>query len=94
MGGDMDYQTKDRLDPTYYSAAVKLGKVGAVSDVVRGRFGFHLIKVTGITSWDQVDKARIKRIVFEERRKQMFDNYMDSLRRQSKVAVRSELLGE
>lgn len=94
MGGDMDYQTKDRMDPSYYTAAVKLGRVGAVSDIVRGRFGFHIIKVTGINTWEQVDKARIKRIVFDERRKQLFDNYMDSLRRQGKVAVRSDLVGE
>lgn len=94
MGGDMDYQTKDRLEPSYYAAAVKLGKVGNVSDIIRTRFGFHLIKLTGINAWEQVDKPRIKRIVFDERRKQIFDNYMESLRKQAKVAVRSELLAD
>ncbi|HTL13032.1 MAG TPA: peptidylprolyl isomerase, partial [Bdellovibrionota bacterium] len=44
MGGDIDYKTRDQLDPAYYAAAVKLGRPGKVSGIVRSQFGFHIIK--------------------------------------------------
>jgi parvulin-like peptidyl-prolyl isomerase len=91
MGGDMDYQTKDKLPQAYWDAARKL-KVGGVSDVVRSQFGYHIIKVTAIRLWDEADKAQVKRQVFEERRTQIFDKFMGQLRSQSKVSVNSELL--
>lgn len=92
MGGDIDYQGKDKLDPAYYEAALRLKTPGQVSGVVRSQFGYHLIKLTAVRPWGDVDKAAIKRLVFEEKRAQLFDAYMKKLRSQAKVAIRSELL--
>ncbi len=91
MGGDIDYQPKDMPDPTYYEAARKLSQ-GAVSDVVRTQFGFHLIKLTAKKPWSEVDKAQVKRRVHEERRAQIFDRYVIQLRGQSKISVNAGLL--
>jgi parvulin-like peptidyl-prolyl isomerase len=91
MGGDVDFQTRDKLDPAYYEAAVKLKK-GRVSDIVRTEFGYHIIKLTDVRPWDDVDKAQIKRLVFDERRTQIFDHYMSQLRAQAKIAVHPELI--
>jgi len=91
MGGDIDYQTRERLDPTYYETALKLG-TGKVSGIIRSRFGYHIIKLTALRPWEEEDKAQVKRMVFEEQRAKIFDKYMGNLRGQSQVVVHRELL--
>jgi parvulin-like peptidyl-prolyl isomerase len=92
MGGDIDFQTRDRLDPAYYETAIKMGSPGKVSGIVRTQFGYHIIKLTGIRRWEDIDKAQIKRLVFEEQRTKIFEKYMDRLKAQSKVNLHPELL--
>jgi parvulin-like peptidyl-prolyl isomerase len=91
-GGDLDYQTKDRMDPAYYQAAVALKTPGKISGIVRSQFGYHIIKLTAIRRWDETDRGLVKRMLVEQRRAQAFDKYMAALRSHSKVAVHSELL--
>lgn len=93
MGGDIDYQTKDRPDPTYYAAALALKTPGKVSGIVRTQHGLHLIKLTAVRPWSSVDRAKIKRIVFEEKRQQVFEKYMANLRKKSKITIHSDILG-
>jgi len=90
-GGDLDYQTRDKLDPAYYAAARKLS-VGQVSDPVRSSLGWHLIKVTAIRPWSAADHARFKRLAFEEEKQKIFDRYMSSLQSKAKVSVNDSLL--
>ncbi|OFZ52844.1 MAG: hypothetical protein A2428_04710 [Bdellovibrionales bacterium RIFOXYC1_FULL_54_43] len=92
MGGDIDYQTKDKLDPVYYETALKLKTPGNVSGIVRTQFGYHIIKLTAVRSWEDADRAQVKRLVFDERRSQIFERYMNGLRQQARISVRSELL--
>lgn len=91
MGGDIDYQTRDKLDPNYYDAAMKL-KPGQVSGIVRSQFGYHLIKLTAVRPWADADQAKIKRLVFEEKRKQVFESYVAQLRAKAKVTTNPRLL--
>jgi peptidyl-prolyl cis-trans isomerase C/peptidyl-prolyl cis-trans isomerase D len=92
MGGDMDYQTRDRLDPVYYEAAVKLGSTGKTSGIVKTQFGYHIIKLTGIRRWEEIDKAQVKRLVFEEQRSKIFEKYMEGLKAHAKISSHSEML--
>lgn len=92
MGGDIDFQTKDKLDPAYYDTAVKLRSKGRVSGITRTQFGYHIIKLTDIRSWENVDKAAVKRLLFDQRRNDIFEKYMKELRAQAKVSVNSGLL--
>ena len=91
MGGDIDWQTGDHLDPAYYGAAMKLS-VGGVSPIVRSQFGYHIIKLTGKRSWDEVDRPAVKRIVFDQERQKIFETFMTQLRKQANVVVHGELL--
>jgi parvulin-like peptidyl-prolyl isomerase len=93
MGGDIDYQTSDKLDPNYYAASMKLG-MNQVSPIVRSQFGFHIIKMTGKKPWDEVDHPAVKRAVFDQRRNQIYETYMTQLRNQNKVVVHTELLAQ
>lgn len=92
MGGDLDFQTEDKLDPTYYRTAVKLGRPGAVSGIIRSAFGYHIIKLTAIHSWNEVNQGTIKRLVFEKKKKRLFDQYMATLQNKAKVTTKAELL--
>jgi peptidyl-prolyl cis-trans isomerase SurA len=47
-GGDLGkIQSRQSLPPSFRKAVAKLNTVGTVSDVVKSRFGYHLIKLTG-----------------------------------------------
>lgn len=92
MGGDIDYQTKDKLDPAYYNAALALKTPGRVSGIVRTQFGYHIIKLTAIREWNDVDRATVKQLLVTERRQQIFDRYMAGLRSKAKVSIKTNLL--
>ncbi|MBY0469888.1 peptidylprolyl isomerase [bacterium] len=92
MGGDIDYQTKDRLDPKYYDEAVRLRTPGQVSGIVRSQYGYHVIKLTAIRPWSETDQPRIKQLLIEERRQQILDKYLGQLRQGAKVSVQSSLI--
>jgi parvulin-like peptidyl-prolyl isomerase len=91
MGGDVGYQNRDHLDPDYYKAALSLS-TGKVSGIVRSQFGYHIIKVTARHSWEDADHAVVKQLLIEHRRDELFDKYMNQLRKQANVTVHSELL--
>ncbi len=91
MGGDLRFQGKGDLDPTYYQTALHL-KRGEVSPVIRSQFGFHIVKLTDKLPWEEADHGATKRLVIEEHRDQIYERYMASLRSQAKVTVHSELL--
>lgn len=92
MGGDIDFQIRERVGDRYYDAALKLKTPGAVSAPVRAEAGFYIIKLTAIRPWEKVDKAAVKRQVFAHRRLEIFEKYMKELRAQAKVTLHNELL--
>ena len=94
MGGDIDYQTRDKLDPTYYATAVKLKTPGKISEIIRSQWGFHIIKLTGMHSWEDVDKGQVKRLLYDEKRNTIFEKYMADLRKHSNVTVNDTLIKE
>lgn len=94
MGGDIDYQTKDKLDPAYYEAAIKLKTPGKISGIVRSQYGYHIIKLTAVRPWEESDKPHVKRMVFEETRTKSIENFMEKLRQTAKVSVNSQLISD
>jgi len=92
MGGDIDYQTRDKLDPAYYEAAMHLKPGQFTQKEVRTQFGYHIIKLTAVRPWDEADKALVKRSIFEQRRSELFEKYMKELRGKANVKINNELL--
>lgn len=92
MGGDIDYQTRDRLDPAYYNAAVKLKTPGKISDIVRTPAGYFIIKLSGIRTWAEADRAKFKRIVFEQKRAKALDGWLNSLVSRAKTSINTKAI--
>ncbi len=87
VGGDIDYQSRDRLDPIYYDAALKLKNPGKISPIIRTQFGYHIIKLTALKLWEDVDKAQVKRLLFDELRAKVFEKYMNKLKEKAKITI-------
>jgi peptidyl-prolyl cis-trans isomerase C len=91
-GGDIGFQTKDKLDPSYYREASSLS-VGAVSQkIVRSQYGLHIIKLTGKKNCSDINVVEFKRMVYDEKRMKIFDDFMAGLRSKAKIAVNQALV--
>lgn len=94
MGGDIDWKMRDTIDPVYYSAAIALKRPGAISGIVKSPLGYHIIKLTGIKTWDEVDRPSVKRLLILDRQKDAFEKYMNQLKSHAQVTVHSNLIKE
>ena len=92
LGGDLDFQNRFSLDPVYYESALALKTPGKVSGIIRSSVGYHIIKLTGVKTWFDVDQALIKRQAYDEAKKKIFNDYMQKLRDKAIVIVNSDLI--
>ena len=74
IGGDLGYQNSQTLDPGYYKAAMKLRK-GQVSNLVKTKYGYHIIKLTGKQSYKKASKRMIRAYVFEDKKRKIFKKF-------------------
>ncbi len=79
-GGDVGWQSRVTLVPAYYDTIVGM-KVGEVKGLIETQFGYHIIKVTGRRSYENANKRQIRAAVFDEHRKQIFNEYFDKLKK-------------
>ena len=87
-GGDLGYFGSGKMVPEFERAAASL-KPGEVSEPVRTRFGYHIIKLTDIkkgepAKFDQA-KESIKRQLIADKRKKLFDAFVDKLKADSNI---------
>ncbi len=81
-GGDLEFFAKGRMVPPFEKAAFGL-EVGQVSNVVKTRFGYHIIKVTDhkeatVTTFEQARDEIINRLT-GEKQDEIAINYVKSL---------------
>ena len=79
-GGDIGWQSRVTLVPSYYDAASDM-KVGEVRGLIESQFGFHVIKLTGRRSFENANKRQLRAAVYDEKRKQIFNEYFDKLKK-------------
>lgn len=60
VGGDLDFISKDVMEPEFEQAAFALANVGDLSAVVKTSFGFHIIKLTDIEAAKVKPLAEVK----------------------------------
>jgi parvulin-like peptidyl-prolyl isomerase len=78
VGGDLGFQPPTRLAPEYFEA-IKGQKVGYITRPVRTQMGFHIIKILGVKSYDQIDKNLYKKIIYDIKRDALIENYFKNL---------------
>lgn len=92
LGGDVGWQSRITLVPTYYDAAVAM-KTGDVSQsLVETPFGFHILKLTGRRSYEEATKREVRMAVFDEKRKGVFDDFFNRVKKQYQINVNTKLV--
>lgn len=89
--GDIGWQSNQTLVPPYYEAALAM-KVGEVRGLVETQYGFHIIKVTGRRSFENANKYQVRMAVFNEKRKQTFNEYFDKVKKNYSIKTNMKLI--
>lgn len=90
-GGDVGWQSRVTLVPSYYDAALN-AKVNEIKGIVETPFGFHIIKVIGRRSFENSNKRQVRAAVFDEKRKQAFNEYFEKLKKQYTIKTNPTLI--
>ena len=90
-GGDVGWQSGMTLVPNYYNAIQKM-KIGEVKGLIETQYGYHIVKVTGRHSYADANKRQIRAAVFDDKRKQLFDDYFAKLKKQYPVKLNKSAL--
>ncbi|MBT4760207.1 MAG: hypothetical protein HOO06_00795 [Bdellovibrionaceae bacterium] len=90
-GGDLGYQSMVTALPDYYNTALKM-KIGQIKGLVETKYGFHILKLTGRRKFKDADRRQIKSIVFELKRKKIFDQLFSKTKRKYKVSKNKKLI--
>jgi len=89
-GGDLGYFGRGQMVPEFEQAALSL-KPGEVSKPVKTRFGYHIIKLVDIQKGEPADfeqsKESIQRQLLGEKRKRVFDSFVDKLKTDIKITT-------
>ena len=86
VGGDLGFQPPTRLAPEYF-AAIKGQKPGFVTKPTRSQMGYHVIKVLGVKSIDQIDKNLYKKIIYDRKRDALIENYFKGLAKGADIKI-------
>jgi len=94
-GGDLGYFGRGQMVPEFEQAALSL-KPGEVSAPVKTRFGYHVIMLVDIQKGDPANfeqsKDSIKKQMLGEKRKKVFDSFVDKLKSDAKVSTNDETI--
>ena len=87
-GGDLGFFGRGKMVPEFERAAAAL-KPGEVSEPLRTRFGYHIIKLTDIKKGEPANfeqsKESIRRQLLAEKRKNLFDSFVEKLKGDIKI---------
>lgn len=88
-GGDVGYLSNVALSPAYYNAAKSM-KNGEVKGLIATQNGYHIIKKTGVRSYANADKTQLRAVVFEHKRKVIFDNFFSQLQKKYDIKLKKD----
>jgi EpsD family peptidyl-prolyl cis-trans isomerase len=96
-GGDVGFVSKGQLMPEIEAVAARL-KIGEVSEPIKTKAGYEIIKVTDKKFGKPIEFDKVQRVIMQrlaaEQQKDAFDSYMDQLKKSYKVEINKEALAK
>jgi parvulin-like peptidyl-prolyl isomerase len=90
-GGDLGFLPATQYAPEFFKAIN--GKAnGYITPPVRTQFGMHVIKVLGVHEWKEVDPAVYKKIVYNQKRDKILEDYFASAQKTAQIKIYKEFL--
>lgn len=90
-GGDVGWQSRVTIVPSTYEATIGM-KPGDIKGLVETPFGFHIIKLTARHSYEEANRRQVRAAVYDEKRKQAFNEYFEKLKKQYNIRVNPSAL--
>jgi len=90
-GGDAGWQARVTVPPPVYDAIVGM-KVGEIKGLVEVPYGFQIIKVTGRRSFENANRRALRAAVFDEKRKDIFNDYFEKLKKTYTIKTNPKLI--
>jgi len=60
--------------------------------LVRTKYGFHIIKLTGIRDFKSADKRRLQNQVKAQKQKEIYEGFFAKLKKNAKITVHENLI--
>ena len=89
--GDLGFLPAVKYAPEYFKA-INGKPNGYISSPIRTQFGYHVIKVLGVKEWKEVDPALYKKIVYDQKRDRIIEEYNADARKTAQIKINKEFL--
>lgn len=89
--GDLGYHSRVTLGKEYYDTLLKM-KVGEIRGLIDLPQGFAIAKLTEKRSFETADPLQVRGAAFEEKRRDLFDSYFNTLKKNYKTIVNRDAL--
>jgi parvulin-like peptidyl-prolyl isomerase len=80
-----------RLAPEYFNS-IKGKTPGYITPPVRTQFGYHVIKILGVKDYSDIDMTLYKKIVYDQKRDKIIDEYFRNIRSTAQIKINKETL--
>ncbi|MGA1825196.1 MAG: peptidylprolyl isomerase [bacterium] len=89
-GGDLGDIARGKMAPEFDKALFKMKKKGEISPIVKTRFGYHIITLTGTLQKQTEPLDKVKNKIKREIKKDVMEKYLAELKAKAKVTIEKE----